>query len=94
MSRHGWKGTQVRHKDGQTGAIESEYEGFMHLVLSIRTENGEQATIQLNADGRDSGADGWQWLSPNFSEGPSWLPLGDHSGCEIEPFAEAAPSPR
>lgn len=81
----GWKGTAVRNKDGRGGTIRESYVGFLHLGIVISVSDGSQSHVQLNANGPDSGAPGWQWLCANFSGGPAWLPLGDHSGREVEP---------
>ena len=85
MSEHGWKGMKVRHSDGRAGIIQDEWPGFMHICLKIQAEDGSEAIVQLNVGGPDTGATGWQWLCTNFGGGAAWLPLGDHSGCEVEP---------
>lgn len=87
MSGLGWKGKTARNKDGRTGVIRDEWAGFAHVGLSLRVDAGKDAFVELNIRGADSGETGWQWLCENFSGGPAWLPLGDHSGCEVEPRA-------
>jgi len=79
MSRYGWKGKRVVNADGREGLIFGEHEGFCHVALVIHVEGGNDAHIQLNSDGKDSGEMGWRWLCENFSDGPSWLSLGDHN---------------
>lgn len=81
---HGWRGKSVRHLDGRTGTIRSEYTGFLHIALTIAVDAGGQAHIQLNANGQDSGDAGWAWLCAEFSGGPAWLPLGDHNGFGVQ----------
>lgn len=88
MTEFGWKGNRVRDIDGRTGVICDEWAGFMHLAIQIRCADGATDIVQLNSNGADSGATGWQWLCLNFNGGPHWLPLGDHSGCEVEPAPE------
>lgn len=78
-----WNGKKVRHTDGRSGKLR-ESAGFLHLSLEIRCDGGGCAYVQLNANGPDTGEQGWQWLCENFLDGPAWLPLGDHSGCEVE----------
>lgn len=76
----GWNGTRVRHVDGREGVVSGSYEGFLHRGLTL-TANGERlGYIQLNSDGSASGDAGWRWLCSSYSEGPAWLPLGDHNG--------------
>jgi hypothetical protein len=78
-----WTGKIARNKDGREGRI-AEYVGFLHIALSIRCKEGGNGHVQLNSNGPDTGDTGWQWYCENFLDGPAWLPLGDHSGCEVE----------
>lgn len=83
-----WTGIKVRHEDGRTGIISGDYEGFLHrsLTISVLDDYGHESkekgtdTVQLNANGPDSGSPGWQWR-PDHESDPesedSWLPLGD-----------------
>lgn len=75
----GWRGKQVRHLDGRTGRISGEFVGFMYASLTIDASDGTEEVVQLNTRRSDSGAKGWAWLCENFSEGPAWLPLGNHN---------------
>ena len=75
----GWAGIKVRHADGRTGVIRSDYTGFAHRALTIEIDGGGKDHVQLNADGPDSGSKGWEWWCEHFSSGPCWLKLGDHS---------------
>jgi hypothetical protein len=79
MSELGWQGTKVRHADGRTGVIASDYVGFCHAGLSIRVDGGGEAFIQLNTNGPDTGEAGWEWWCENFDGGARWLTLGDHA---------------
>ena len=90
MDETGWKGTRVRNVDGRTGVVRDTYSGFLHVGLHLSVNDGERAYVQLNSDGPDSGETGWQWFCETFDGGPAWLPLGDHSGCEIELSAPRA----
>ena len=56
-----WKGIKVKHQDGREGVIASDYAGFMHRGLQINVVGGEDAYVQLNSDGPDSGEAGWSW---------------------------------
>lgn len=85
MSKLGWQGKQVRHRDGRTGVIRAEYVGFGYVLLNIDATNGSEAVVLLNAHSGDGGATGWAWLCENFSGGPHWLPLGDHNDFAAEP---------
>lgn len=87
MSGYGWKGTKVRNVDGRVGTIQRESPDFMGVELTIAVEDGTTAKVQMNAAYKDSGESGWAWLSPEFSGGAAWLPLGDHSGVELERVA-------
>ena len=80
-----WVGMTVRNVDGRRGTIRGEWVGFCHRALDIRYSDGTNGYIQLNASGPDTGDTGVQWLCANFSGGPSWPPLGHHSGCSVEP---------
>ena len=73
-----WKGITVKHQDGREGVIASDYAGFMHRALQINVVGAEDAYVQLNSDGPDSGEAGWSWWCENFSGGARWLALGDH----------------
>ncbi len=84
MDETGWKGTRVLHADGRVGKVIETYSGFLHVGLHLSVDDGGRAYIQLNTQGADSGDAGWQWFCEHFDGGPAWLPLGDHSGCEIE----------
>jgi len=75
----GWQGIKARHKDGRTASVKSDYEGFLHRVLSIQVNGGRDDSVQLNANGPDTGSPGWEWHCEDFSGGPKWLPLGDHA---------------
>ena len=68
-----WKGIKVKHQDGREGVIASDYAGFMHRALQINVVGGEDAYVQLNTDGPDSGEAGWSWWCENFSGGARWL---------------------
>lgn len=74
-----WQGIKVRHTNGRTGTIRSDYSGFLHRVLSINVDGGGEDSIQLNSNGPDTGSIGWEWHCENFSDGPKWLALGDHA---------------
>lgn len=73
-----WTGVKVRHADGRSGFIESDWEGFLHRGLKIAIEGGGEAFVQLNSNGPDTGESGWSWWCENFSGGARWLALGDH----------------
>ncbi len=88
MSDNGWKGIQARNIDGRSGVIHGHV-GFMHTALTIYSEGEAIGRVQLNADGPDTGDTGWQWLCTNWCrDGKAWLPLGDHSGCEVDEVVE------
>lgn len=74
-----WQDIKVRHTDGRTGTIKSDYEGFMHRVLTIKVDGEKDDSVQLNSNGPDTGSSGWEWYCENFCDGPTWLPLGDHA---------------
>ena len=63
-----WKGIKVKHQDGREGVIASDYAGFMHRALHINVVGAEDAYVQLNSDGPDSGEAGWSWWCENFSD--------------------------
>ena len=85
MSYLGWVGKKARHPDGRTGVIEKE-EGREFCCLHILCEGKQIACVTLNAYGKDSGAEGWQYWCPEFCHGPAWLPLGDNgSPLEYDP---------
>lgn len=48
-----WKGVKVKHDDGRSGVIESDWEGFLHRALKIAIEGGGEAFVQLNSNGPD-----------------------------------------
>lgn len=55
---YGWKGKQVRHKDGRAGTIRSE-DGFGPvLTLAIQVDGGGSAECVLRAGSRDGGEKG------------------------------------
>lgn len=72
-----WLNIEVRNKDGRIGVIEGEYEGFLHLGLSITCADGTEDRVQLNVNGPDTGSVGWEWWCEHFDGGGRWLPLGD-----------------
>lgn len=71
----GWVGIQVRNADGRIGQIQRDVEGFMHRSLRIDVDESASEWVQLNVDGEDSGATGWEWKS----EEGDWYALGDHN---------------
>ncbi len=83
MPHEKWTGVKVRNEDGRTGTITGDYAGdyvgFCHRSLTITVDGGGKDYVQLNTDGPDSGAVGWEWFSEGFSSEPTWLPLGDHN---------------
>lgn len=79
MSGYSWRGTKVKHEDGREGSIVSDYEGFLHRVLTIDVVGGGESFVQLNSNGPDTGEAGWSWWCEEFSEGARWLKLGDHA---------------
>lgn len=89
MSGYGWKGREVRNVDGRRGTIRRERPDFMGVELVIEVEGGGAAKVQLNATHQDTGEKGWAWLHEEFSGGPAWIPLGGHSGVELERVPEA-----
>ena len=90
-SKLGWVGKAVRHPDGRSGVIRSEYIGFGFAGLTIACEGGASAYVQLNTSGEDDGEPGWQWWCENFSDGPCWLDLGAPLAPEL---ADEAPGMR
>lgn len=76
---YGWKGEQVRNKDGRRGLVQGETAVGPMLTLHIRVEDGSTARVVLNADSRDGGETGWEWFCKDFSGGARWLTLGDHN---------------
>lgn len=75
--KYGWQGKAVRNADGRAGVI-ALADGFgPWLDLYIECTDGTKAQVKLNALGCDSGDAGWQWLCPDFSGKPAWLPLGE-----------------
>lgn len=77
-----WKNIKVRNADGRTGAIAVDAPGFAHRGLHIKCGDGSTGYVQLNADGKDSGDTGWEWLCEHFDAalgGPRWIALGDHN---------------
>lgn len=75
-----WVNVKMKHLDGRTGVIVSDTPGFCHRSLTIRIDGQEQKEyLQLNADGQDSGALGWQWLRSAKGEPEAWSLLGDHN---------------
>lgn len=75
---YGWRGKQVRNSDGRTGVISSE-DGFGAILdLHIKTSDGANVKVTLNARGSDTGEPRWQWWCPEFSPEAAWLPLGEH----------------
>ncbi|MFY2597476.1 hypothetical protein ACOTHJ_15070 [Achromobacter xylosoxidans] len=73
-----WTGIKVRHADGRTGRIRSDYEGFLHRGLTIQIDDTDATdSVQLNVDGPDTGSPGWEWYCEHGSSDPAWLPLGD-----------------
>jgi hypothetical protein len=87
---HTWEGVAVRHLDGRLGTITSEFEGFLHVMLTISVHGGGDVYVQLNSNSKDSGDAGWAWYCPNFAGGPAWLPLGDHNDFGVQSAQEAA----
>ena len=73
---YGWQGLKVQHVDGRSGAIASDFEGFLHRAVTIKVNGGPDAYVQLNSNGPDTGEAGWSWWCENFSGGARWLPLG------------------
>lgn len=92
MKGYGWKGRQARNVDGRVGHIQRERPDFMGVELVIAVADGSTAKVQLNATHEDAGEKGWAWLCEEFSGGAAWIPLGGHSGVELERvrLAEAA----
>lgn len=41
---HGWRGKSVRHLDGRSGTILSEYTGFLHITLAIAIDEADKRT--------------------------------------------------
>lgn len=82
-----WTDKRVRNKDGRTGRVRSDAVTFGGCDLHIVDNAGGSHTVFLSGISRlqDGGASGWQWYCENFAGGPHWLPLGDHSGCNVEP---------
>lgn len=79
-SSAGWFNKQMRHDDGRRGIITSEFVGFMHVALTITIEGtAETEYLQLNSDGKDSGALGWNWRYSREGEPEAWAHLGDHN---------------
>lgn len=85
---YGWKGKQVRHKDGRTGKILAEEGIGPALTLNIGVEGGDYAAVVLCANSQDGGEQGWEWFCDNFEGGARWLPLGDHNGPEKQMTTE------
>lgn len=76
---YGWKGKQVRNKDGRTGRIRAE-DGFGPiLTLDIKVDGGGSAEVVLRSGSLDGGETGWEWFCDNFDGGARWLSLGDHN---------------
>jgi hypothetical protein len=77
----GWRGKLLKHADGRTGIIAKEYVGFGHIALTLRIDGTDKTeSIQLNSDGRDSGATGWLWRHTDEGVKPEiWSLLGDHN---------------
>jgi hypothetical protein len=73
-----WVGIKVRHMDGRTGTISSDYAGHLHRGLTIAVDGGGTDSVQLNTDGPDTGSPGWEWHCDWGSGGAEWLGLGDH----------------
>lgn len=71
-----WEGTKVRHSDGRAGVIISEFVGFHFRGLTIKDDKGQEAYLELNSDGTDKWAEGWEWLCEKLEDGAKWLPLG------------------
>jgi hypothetical protein len=76
MTHGTWRNIKVRHPDGRSGTITSDYVGFGHRALRISIDDGGEAHVQLNTDGVDSGEPDWTWFCENHDGGPKWLPLG------------------
>lgn len=72
----GWEGIKVRHAEVGAGVITSEFVGFGFRGLTITADGGQETYVQLNDDGTDKGARGWEWHCENHSDGPKWMPLG------------------
>lgn len=72
----GWEGIKVRHADVGAGVITSEFVGFGFRGLTITADNGQEPYVQLNDDGTDKGARGWEWQCENHTDGPKWMALG------------------
>lgn len=80
MPNDTWRGVKMKHLDGRTGVITSDSVGFCHRSLTIRVDGQEKTEyLQLNSDGTDSGALGWQWLRSREGEPEAWALLGDHN---------------
>lgn len=77
----GWRGKAVLHSDGRKGTITGEYVGHCHIGLTLTvTDTGATENIQLNSDGRDSGATDWLWRHTEEGVVPEvWSLLGDHN---------------
>jgi hypothetical protein len=58
-------------------------EGFLHCVLTIEVDGGENDSVQLNSDGLDTGSPGWEWHLASLGASPKWLRLGEHASAEV-----------
>ena len=74
-----WKGVEVRRQDGLEGKVVDAWDGFLHQGLKIRASDGSEHFVQLNANGRDTGEQGWLWLHDKTAaaDHASWGVLSD-----------------
>jgi hypothetical protein len=73
----GWRGKNVRHQDGRTGRITSEYVGFDYVGLTFKLSDGTEHYVELHCIDKNRYVDGWQWFCSNFVDGPHWLAFGE-----------------
>ena len=55
MSGYSWRGKKVKHKDGREGSIASDYEGFLHRVLTIEVVGEVRALCNSTPTGLTPG---------------------------------------
>jgi hypothetical protein len=83
-----WKSMKVRNADGRAGVIASDtYHGLPCCGLHIKCGDGSTGYVQLNAEGKDSGDKGWEWLCKNHDQAigaACWIALGNHNHAETK----------